>query len=199
MHNRPVIGEVFGKLTLIGPAPPSQYSAGKVICECECGSLKTYLLSNLMNGSTKSCGCSKTKAAAMKRVRDADTGKEWDSLTEFAAEYGVAVSSVTQAIKRKGKVAGIRLEVAEKRPAPDQRETSIPRRVYLLRLDETDCEVYLTRQLAEDRIDQLNINRSDGIAWIQAVELRQAVPDSQPAYQTFREETPGTHTTTCRY
>lgn len=115
--NKPMIGHIFGKLILIGAAPPNRYGAEQVTCQCECGTIKTYLLSNLTSGNTKSCGCrrrdvalEKAKAASAKKIRDIDTGKEWESLTDFAKEHRVAVSSVTQAIKRQGKVAGIRLE-----------------------------------------------------------------------------------------
>ena len=50
-------GQTFGRLTAISQA--EERSHGYVVweCECSCGGKKRVLSSNLVNGSTKSCGC----------------------------------------------------------------------------------------------------------------------------------------------
>jgi hypothetical protein len=48
--------EVFGRLTVIGPAPNIDgYTAW--LCQCECGNQLTTITKSLRNGDTKSCGC----------------------------------------------------------------------------------------------------------------------------------------------
>lgn len=47
------VGEKYGKLTVL------DISNGfcKVICKCDCGSIKEYRSNNLKSGNTRSCGC----------------------------------------------------------------------------------------------------------------------------------------------
>ena len=52
-----VIGQIFGKLTVIDE--PEIRRNRRVLCRCECGEVVTRLLSNLKRGQTKSCGCVK--------------------------------------------------------------------------------------------------------------------------------------------
>jgi hypothetical protein len=52
-----VVGQVFGKLTVIDE--PEIKANRRVTCRCECGRIVNRLLSNLKRGQTKSCGCTK--------------------------------------------------------------------------------------------------------------------------------------------
>lgn len=51
---RVVIGQRFGKLTAI------RKMGRRVLCRCDCGSLKSFLFGNLNRGASRSCGCLRT-------------------------------------------------------------------------------------------------------------------------------------------
>lgn len=52
-----LIGEVFGRLTVISEDGRSNAGKVKWLCKCECGKYKSVIGSNLKNGKTTSCGC----------------------------------------------------------------------------------------------------------------------------------------------
>lgn len=56
-----VTGKTFGKLRVLGDAPVKQFKCGarqrRIVCECSCGEVKTLILSSVVNGVTRSCGC----------------------------------------------------------------------------------------------------------------------------------------------
>ena len=55
-----LIGEKFGRLTVVRRAPSIVYSYQTFPCwrvRCDCGTVKTVTQSNLRSGYTKSCGC----------------------------------------------------------------------------------------------------------------------------------------------
>lgn len=63
-----LIGIRFGKLTVIGEYEPGRQAINKpnhfsarvypsVLCECDCGTTKRMIVSNLRGGKTTSCGC----------------------------------------------------------------------------------------------------------------------------------------------
>lgn len=57
------VGEIFGKLKVIGEAEgykqPSGRGVKRVLCRCECGVEKVFVYRDLKKGDTKSCGCYK--------------------------------------------------------------------------------------------------------------------------------------------
>lgn len=56
--------ENYGKLKIISKEKSLKEKWGTrviVKCECECGTIKTFRLSDLKSGKTKSCGCLKRK------------------------------------------------------------------------------------------------------------------------------------------
>ena len=56
MHKNNILGEKFGRWTVIEEAPPQKrHTMWK--CKCECGVVKTVSYSNLVDGISKSCGC----------------------------------------------------------------------------------------------------------------------------------------------
>ena len=53
-----ITGQKFGFLTVLGRDTSTIGERNsKWICECECGSVKTYVRCALVSGHTKSCGC----------------------------------------------------------------------------------------------------------------------------------------------
>lgn len=59
------IGRVFGRLTIIGPAPKPNPSHKAWLCRCECGTEKAIGQQPLFEGITKSCGCLQREIAAL--------------------------------------------------------------------------------------------------------------------------------------
>lgn len=53
-----LIGKTFGELEVIGEAPAKGRNT-YWLCRCSCGTEKAISTSNLVQGSTKSCGCKK--------------------------------------------------------------------------------------------------------------------------------------------
>jgi hypothetical protein len=55
----PCPGDVFGRLTVLAVHPASKEMQGRAraAVRCECGTVKTVGLSNLLSGDTRSCGC----------------------------------------------------------------------------------------------------------------------------------------------
>lgn len=52
-----VLGQRFGRLTIIGMGEPDRHSKTRVTCRCDCGNESTPQLSHLRRGHTESCGC----------------------------------------------------------------------------------------------------------------------------------------------
>lgn len=58
-------GQRFGRLVVIGDAPKDKNNQHrKLYCECDCGNVVKVNMSNLICGSTKSCGCYKREKAS---------------------------------------------------------------------------------------------------------------------------------------
>lgn len=60
-----VVGEVFGRLTVLSEAEPAARWRRRLLCLCECGERSTAYRDNLVKGTTQSCGCLK-----IERCRD---------------------------------------------------------------------------------------------------------------------------------
>lgn len=56
-----LIGHKFGRLTVLGSAPPTPSRAGRWLCRCDCGKILPIIHRNIRNGHTKSCGCFKAE------------------------------------------------------------------------------------------------------------------------------------------
>jgi len=69
-----MIGEVYGRYTVISAAPPTKYI--KYLCRCACGTEKIVAGSDLRNGHSKSCGCLRDE---LNRVRHISHGKRWSA------------------------------------------------------------------------------------------------------------------------
>lgn len=59
------IGDRFGKWTVLEPAPDKVFPSGqrqkRWLCRCDCGNTGVVQHSNLVNGFSKTCGCSMMK------------------------------------------------------------------------------------------------------------------------------------------
>lgn len=53
-------GSTFGKLTVLKMLPTRNKNS-YCLCKCECGNTKEICLTSLKNGTTKTCGCGRTK------------------------------------------------------------------------------------------------------------------------------------------
>lgn len=69
-----MVGERFGRLTVIEEVPPTFTSGGRkmkqVLCLCDCGNEKVARVNNLRRGATTSCGCL-AKEVKRKTVKNA--------------------------------------------------------------------------------------------------------------------------------
>lgn len=52
-----MIGQVFGRLTVVERGLPSVHRETMYLCKCICGNTTSVSKSKLMKGATKSCGC----------------------------------------------------------------------------------------------------------------------------------------------
>ena len=69
MQERPtLIGRRFGMLSVIAQAPSSARGNRRWLCQCDCGTPKIILGSNLTRGSTVSCGCKHKKELSGQRI-----------------------------------------------------------------------------------------------------------------------------------
>ena len=68
-------GQTFGNLTAISLAHERARGGVMWECECKCGTRKKILGSNLVRGSTKSCGCGQNKNRPMKNLSNQKFGQ----------------------------------------------------------------------------------------------------------------------------
>ena len=64
------VGQRFGRLTILeltNRRNRSGKSITAVVCECDCGTIKSYDQSNVTKGHTNSCGCLRKEVAAAKK------------------------------------------------------------------------------------------------------------------------------------
>jgi len=63
----PMLGRVFGRLTVIGRAEPHQFPSGarqsRYRCRCSCGNEVAVLRQSLTRDSTRSCSCLRRELA----------------------------------------------------------------------------------------------------------------------------------------
>jgi hypothetical protein len=68
----PEVGQVFGRLTVIGILPLVPKRPTRIQCRCQCGRVTTPVASAVTGGATKSCGC---LGPELQRARATHTGK----------------------------------------------------------------------------------------------------------------------------
>lgn len=69
-----LIGQKFGRLTVISEAPRSKNRLSRWDCLCSCGARVSVLTSSLRSGETKSCGCLKKELVAKKNRQNSTHG-----------------------------------------------------------------------------------------------------------------------------
>ena len=94
-------GEVYGRLTVVRPAPHEKGKKTRYLCKCSCGNpeLINVQTTNLTNGNTRSCGCLQIKHG--QRIGSAYHSPEyaawtniyprplaWDDYEVFLADVG---------------------------------------------------------------------------------------------------------------
>ena len=55
-----IVGQKFNHLTILRRLPKAEeakHRLGKVLAQCDCGSIKEYFLTNIKIGNSRSCGC----------------------------------------------------------------------------------------------------------------------------------------------
>ncbi|QAT48560.1 hypothetical protein EQM14_01505 [Caproiciproducens sp. NJN-50] len=65
MAPRNLLGNVFGRLTVISKASNNIHGKAQWLCKCECGKVKIVLADSLISGKTRSCGCLQKEIAPL--------------------------------------------------------------------------------------------------------------------------------------
>ena len=78
-------GKQFGRLTVIKRDMNRKAHEAYWICQCECGTIKSIIGSDLRKGKTKSCGCLQKEIASKNRIKDL-TGQRFGKLLVFERE-----------------------------------------------------------------------------------------------------------------
>lgn len=76
-----MIGQKFGRWTVLEQAPSRNHKKYWT-CQCECGTIREVLGTDLRNGKSRSCGCL-TRESAQKKKKDL-TGQKFGRLTVIA-------------------------------------------------------------------------------------------------------------------
>lgn len=74
MRKIDLVGQTFGRLTVIGSAPNTRKGGARWLCHCSCGKEVIVRSETLRNGMTKSCGCWHSEVARAKHTTHGMTG-----------------------------------------------------------------------------------------------------------------------------
>jgi hypothetical protein len=79
-----MIGEIYGRYTVISAAPRAKYV--KYLCRCACGTERLVAGSELRNGHSKSCGCLRNELNRIRHIshgkRRTPTYKSWAAMKQ---------------------------------------------------------------------------------------------------------------------
>jgi hypothetical protein len=87
-----LIGQRYGRLTLIEEIVPANTKGRQWKCQCSCGNIVISKLNNLKNGHTTSCGCFRKEATSKRLTKDL-TGQIFGKLTVMNRVYGEGISN----------------------------------------------------------------------------------------------------------
>lgn len=59
-----MIGNKYGRLTVISKSDPSMSGQTRYLCKCDCGNEKVFQAANIRNGKSLSCGCIRKEVTA---------------------------------------------------------------------------------------------------------------------------------------
>jgi len=80
-------GRRFGRLLVVRQAPTKNHQT-RWVCLCDCGAEKVVTLSNLTNGSTRSCGClHQENAIAVGSLGKGVRAHNWQGVGDISASY----------------------------------------------------------------------------------------------------------------
>ena len=68
-----LVGQRFGKLTVIGREENSKHGNARWLCLCDCGNKKIIAAGNLRSGHTQSCGCYRKELSIMRSTKHGKT------------------------------------------------------------------------------------------------------------------------------
>lgn len=63
-----LMGDRYGRLTVLAPAPPSKNNLARWLVRCDCGTERTVAQSDLRSGHSQSCGCLRRERAVEART-----------------------------------------------------------------------------------------------------------------------------------
>lgn len=88
MKSKIKIGDRYGKLTVVEQVENPGMSKWR--CVCDCGTEKVVFGTNLVNGRTKSCGCSKlyNKYVEMRHIGLVDVWKNYYVFKKWVTDNG---------------------------------------------------------------------------------------------------------------
>jgi hypothetical protein len=81
-----MLGQKFGRLTVVARAENGKDKHRRWHCKCECGGETIAWTSSLRRGRSKSCGCLHSEAvthALRRRLPNVQGNERWDNLAEF--------------------------------------------------------------------------------------------------------------------
>ena len=85
----PVVGDVFGRLTVISePYTPDGGTHKRCLCRCVCGNEHDAQIGNLKHGAVKSCGCLQSETASNKNTKLLLPGTVFGNLTVIDGPLG---------------------------------------------------------------------------------------------------------------
>ena len=82
-----IIGERFGRLTILEYSYTNKHKKRVYTCLCDCGNVKNIVYNSLSSGLTKSCGCLKKEKSQATGLKNKDSGKHNMSNTSTYRSY----------------------------------------------------------------------------------------------------------------
>ena len=85
-----LMGQTFGKLTVIGPAENYKFGGKQWLCHCACGNFIVVRSGKLRSGNTRSCGCLR-KDMFRKAPSNSKTGIRYIYYIPSRKDYRVSI------------------------------------------------------------------------------------------------------------
>lgn len=77
-----LVGEKFGRLTLLSRTWSSLRNRSLWKCKCDCGNICEVILCNITSGHTKSCGCLQKEKVTKHGMHNTPTYETWESMKQ---------------------------------------------------------------------------------------------------------------------
>lgn len=170
-----MIGERFGRWTVIGNAEPSRTGLPRWECRCDCGVTRNVRRAHLRNGASQSCGCLKRELSISRRTTHGHTSNRKAS-PEYRSWLHMLQRSTNPNNHRYSDYGGRGITVCESwlsfenflsdmGPRPS-RKHSIDRKNNELGYCKANCRwATLTQQAHNTRKRRNNTSGSTGVCW----------------------------------